>query len=583
MESNQEKDERAAFLLKENTNSLQKINVENVKQGCGGNANCLVLNNRNEIYRVFSSIKKILTPKNEIVKKIAHGFLTGLILTMSGKVYTLGNSNSYQQLPLKNLTGLENDRPYLVEWFLDRDIQIKDINCASITNYFISTDNVLYTNGYNSDGQMGVKIHNNKPFPQKIQENVDRVFTSPHAHHSFFTTLDNKLMGFGRNAKQSCGLGGSFTSTFVPTAVPKICGFEVKNIICTSSSSLLFKNGQVWTTGTTPSNGLSTNTYQFEPLPGLENIRIVSIGGGTNNIAAISDMNEIYVWGTQRGNYRQMKNTTFKGTAFVNKLFTPSLAKSIPYKIGSTPQSFVIIPDIYGNENLDGTGSEFFILFEKGKFTDYNFLNNQKFKIHKKFVEFRINKSIEEIEKALIDYDDQKIIFFLEWVYSGKQENYLLIKEICQKFGVENLYNLKFQDALLKLFKDEDSKNFNVLIKNDFDDEEEEEEEDEGEGEESSYEEIPVHKYILYARSGLFREMFDKIDENSNSIKDYSGKTIESLEILIKYLYTNKIELTADDDPELVVEELNDAVDYYQLDKFSNLPYLLRQIKNKLL
>ncbi|KAJ3425990.1 kelch-like protein [Anaeramoeba flamelloides] len=98
-----------------------------------------------------------------------------------------------------------------------------------------------------------------------------------------------------------------------------------------------------------------------------------------------------------------------------------------------------------------------------------------------------------------------------------------------------------------------------------------------------NYEEIPVHKFILLARSGLFMEMFDNVNEkdNLNKVQDYSNKSIESLEILIKYFYTNSIEMTADQDPKLIVDELSDAVEYYQLNAQWNFESELLKIKKQ--
>ncbi|KAJ6250059.1 hypothetical protein M0813_16431 [Anaeramoeba flamelloides] len=76
--------------------------------------------------------------------------------------------------------------------------------------------------------------------------------------------------------------------------------------------------------------------------------------------------------------------------------------------------------------------------------------------------------------------------------------------------------------------------------------------------------------------------MFENITEESKSVKDYSGKSIESIEILIKYFYTEKIELTADHDPLLIIEELEDSIEYYQLNENSNILSQLNEIKIKL-
>ncbi|KAJ3433980.1 speckle-type poz protein [Anaeramoeba flamelloides] len=97
----------------------------------------------------------------------------------------------------------------------------------------------------------------------------------------------------------------------------------------------------------------------------------------------------------------------------------------------------------------------------------------------------------------------------------------------------------------------------NLLLKNDEEEEEEEEEEED--------EKLPVHKFLLAARSGLFLDLFQNLDQNLNNVQDYSGKSLETLELLISFLYTDEIPITADTDQEFIKEEFEDIVDYYQL------------------
>ncbi|KAJ6235418.1 hypothetical protein M0813_28611 [Anaeramoeba flamelloides] len=74
--------------------------------------------------------------------------------------------------------------------------------------------------------------------------------------------------------------------------------------------------------------------------------------------------------------------------------------------------------------------------------------------------------------------------------------------------------------------------------------------------------------------------MFDYVNEkdNTNKVQDYTNKSIKSLKILIKYFYTNSIELTTNQDPKLIVDELSDAVEYYQLNDQCNLENELLKI-----
>ncbi|KAJ6243685.1 hypothetical protein M0813_22124 [Anaeramoeba flamelloides] len=559
---------------------LQKISLPNVQQGCGGHNSDYLLTKKGELYDYTptSRIKtKKIEIKKEIIKKIVFGYITGLILTESGTVYCMGSNNAHKTLCVKDKSNLGEGVPNKVEWFQDRDIKIRDIASGSATNYFVSTDNTFYSNGYNSDGQMGIKLQQSQPFPVKILEDVDRVFSSNHSHRSFLTTLDDKLMSFGRNQKGKCGLGYCKKSIWEPTVVPNISGFAVKDIVCTSCTALLFKNGQLWVCGVTPTNGLDQDNSSFKPLKGLENIPIRSITGSSNKGLAISEENQIYVFGVGNPKSTSVKDLPNKKNRSIRKIKSTGLDKNIRYNLYCSIRNFFILPDTHGADGVGSVTMEFLVLLEKGKFSDYELMENKKLKVHKRFVELRTNSSVKQIEDILVNYKENEIMIFLKWVYSGNIINYMIVNEICKQLGIENLYSKSFYDDLFKLYKDEESKNFNLLVKQeDFSDDNDDDDDDDNE----NFEEIPVHKYILYARSGLFREMFDQIDENSDSITDYSKKSIESLEIFVKYLYTNKIELTADDDPQLVVEELQDAVDYYQLSKYSNLPTIFKHLKN---
>ncbi|KAJ6230952.1 hypothetical protein M0813_06279 [Anaeramoeba flamelloides] len=77
--------------------------------------------------------------------------------------------------------------------------------------------------------------------------------------------------------------------------------------------------------------------------------------------------------------------------------------------------------------------------------------------------------------------------------------------------------------------------------------------------------------------------MFDYVNEkyNTNKVQDYTRKSIKSVEILIKYFYTDSIELTANENPELIVDELSDAVEYYQLNDQCDFESELLKIKKQ--
>ncbi|KAJ6230576.1 ankyrin repeat-containing protein [Anaeramoeba flamelloides] len=186
-------------------------------------------------------------------------------------------------------------------------------------------------------------------------------------------------------------------------------------------------------------------------------------------------------------------------------------------------------------------------------------------KFHKFFVEWRVQKPIEFIKKQLQEFNKDDIYEFFVWVYSGKlPKNFLSVKEggknanvenqienenlknIFQKFEIElNNEKNKFKESLKNLFRDEKSKDFSLVIN-------------------ETNEKIKVHRIILQCRSKLFNNMFESIqDPDIDHVTDYSKRTKESLQILIEYLYTEKI-----DSKKLnrkIKSQLSDSVDYYQL------------------
>ncbi|KAJ6230382.1 btk-binding protein-related [Anaeramoeba flamelloides] len=565
-------------------NTLYKIDSSpNIAFVCGGFSRVLILTKDQKLYTksMYACLKKypvISEQKLENIVKITHGYDNGLILTRSGLLYSIGTDKSYDLLPFESVKSLQKKTAYLSDYFVKKKIRIRDIECCSFTNYYVSTENVLYGSGYNEYLQLGVNKNENSPYPTVIAKNVLNVYSSQSSSHAFYSTVDNKLYGFGKNKSGELGVGGSCRGS-KPRFVPNVEANMIKKVVCSyKSTAILLKNGKVLTAGESLRNGTKENHLFFVPIPLFEDNTVYSIGGSFSLTLAITAENQVYVWGQESRGLPK-----YIGSSAIVKVDSSILPKNKKFLISSSWSAFFLCPQHLspsrnnGND-VDYTDSDFLILLERGQFNDHTLTSKdyKKIKILKLFVKCRINRDIEQIEKILKQYYANEIKIFLKWVYSGQIENFSLIQEICEKLELVNFSQKSLLDDIKSLYENEDSKNFNLLVNKDGGGGGEKSKE-----EEQDYEEIPVHKFILYARSGLFREMFDQIDIKSNSVTDYSGKTFESLEILIKYFYTKTIELTADDDPGFLVEELNDAIEYYQLNPNSNLSYCLENIKKK--
>ncbi|KAJ6249456.1 ankyrin repeat-containing protein [Anaeramoeba flamelloides] len=214
------------------------------------------------------------------------------------------------------------------------------------------------------------------------------------------------------------------------------------------------------------------------------------------------------------------------------------------------------------NKKMLSYQKDFLKLFSESLFTDFEIKN---FKIHKLFVETRIDQKIDQqVIKTLEKFNEIQLQTFFDWVYSGilpeKNDDLSFIQDICKNLQLfdkinEKSHRLGLQSDLQRLLKDEESMDFTIKIDDDY---------------------IICHKFVLIARSNLFKSMFLNINEKTiNQVSNYNTIAYESLELLIQFLYTDQIEFIADHDIEVAIEELTDSVDYYQLNKNNILSEIL--------
>ncbi|KAJ5077276.1 speckle-type poz protein [Anaeramoeba ignava] len=101
------------------------------------------------------------------------------------------------------------------------------------------------------------------------------------------------------------------------------------------------------------------------------------------------------------------------------------------------------------------------------------------------------------------------------------------------------------------LYKQEETKDFKIIY-----------EENENE------KEIKVHKLILIIRSELFKGMFLSVNDSSNQVHDYSGKSFETLNQLIYFFYHDEFNERKEINSK-IIKEFEDVKDYFQLNQNS--------------
>ncbi|KAJ5080292.1 leucine-zipper-like transcriptional regulator 1 [Anaeramoeba ignava] len=117
-------------------------------------------------------------------------------------------------------------------------------------------------------------------------------------------------------------------------------------------------------------------------------------------------------------------------------------------------------------------------------------------------------------------------------------------KHIFEKNEIEKDF-LEFQ-------KDNESKDFVIIVK------------DEDENDVN----IRAHKFVLALRSGLYRNMLVSVQDESNTVPDFTGKRPKSIQALVDYFYTDKIshiQNFAKKGDLTVAMELLNAPDFYEL------------------
>ncbi|KAJ6250321.1 btk-binding protein-related [Anaeramoeba flamelloides] len=567
-----------SFFTQKKKNNLPKWTKSSIKKTqtikkliCGGKTDFLVWKkpNKLEFYKKKKKKRKYQLPKNERIKDIVSSSETYLILTESGKVWSLANKNLFKAVPLLDAdqSTFEEIRP--VTFFEEKKLFVNSVVMGIGSGYYLCNGDQLYASGSNSEGSLGIGENSFEvSMPVYVQDKVIKIFAGNNTMSFFFITSNTDLLyACGSNRNGQLGIGYT-VNQYTPTAVLNFKGSEILTVSSGRYQTILINNkGQTFGCGYEETNGLGVHKTIFTLIPQLKEKKAVQLAIGRRRTLVLTEQNELYGWGFDKDQFPTDKliNQKIPNKISLPSFFTNYLESKDQIQIASGARVSFLYLDFKNTLSKD-----LLFLYKSKKFCDCEIgtLGNQ-IPVHKSLVECRTKLTIDQIQNKLFGekpINKEQTLSFLKWIYSDeisdleKLEQTFNLLELTFPPSVENT----LEKDIAQLYQDDNSKDFKILVKIDNDDDEDNEDE---ENKKVNYEEIPVHKFILLARSGLFRAMFDYVNEkdNTNKVQDYTNKSIESLEILIKYFYTNSIELTADQDPELIVDELSDAVEYYQL------------------
>ncbi|KAJ6252947.1 hypothetical protein M0813_13651 [Anaeramoeba flamelloides] len=556
---------------------------------------CLKTNNELELSLKNYAIGSVFKLKLNDIKDISCGSRKNFcVLQNDGTLYYVDTKGVFQnnksvekRIPFLDQNNKKENRIQLVQLNTKSNEILVDSVCVEREDLFVLWISTLLVTGALTFIQGGI---------ERFRSGSSTLF---------LFTCENTLFGYGSNNSGKLGIGltiGKVNSRQVSVLKNKneenvdLKADQIRDVVPgISHSILLTKQGELYSCGSLrySGHGGRGKILYFSLIKSFQEMKINQIACSVNKTLVLTEDKLVYGWGfdscNEPNSRERMQN---RGTYWdiPRKLKLPSgLVVSNSFRLYCAEDFCCVYNHISTNSCIR---QDFKLLFENNANCD-SFITNKsdkKIPVQKILVENRTNSSFDHIEKILTNFTEKEIDLFLKWVYYDHYEtsHQEPLKKIFDSFNLTfppKVNELSIKESLLELYNDEDSKDFFILVKDEDEDDEGEDNDDEEEyDDEDQYEKIPVHKFVLLARSGLFRNMFQNLSEkekNMNQIKDYTGKSIESLEILIKYFYTDSIELTADDDPELIVEELSDAKDYFQLNEDSNLNTLLNSIKNQ--
>ncbi|KAJ6239492.1 btk-binding protein-related [Anaeramoeba flamelloides] len=477
------------------------------------------------------------------MKSIASGYYHFLALSNEEKPRVYGwGQNLQKQLGFTSNNYNYFEKPTLIEPLKEENIG--QICCIGYCSFFLNkTTNVLFGCGNTEQGKLGKpEIEEEYVDLQKLHENVANVFGG-HSDHTLMIKTDGKLYGFGSNLSGELGLGHK-KNALKPTQIK--LEFPVEDIskirLAYRLTSILTNDGKLYVTGNQHRTGFGSDLTEFKQYPQFKNNNTIiqEIDCGYYLFAILTQENEIWVQGTYDGLYSENSSVITKiqtGTNLTNEISSYNQMKCCNEDL----IYFFLESNSYLSQDLGK-------LLKNGYFSDCNI---QDIPVHKILIETRIGKTFDLIKKYLeSNCKLNEIQDLLKWIYCDQMINSKRTNEILNHFGIQNAQKTKLlKNDLKQLLFDEQTSDFKLVVKNEEDEEEE----------------LYIHKFILAARSGLFLNMFQNIEENLQKVKDYSRKSLETIELLITFLYTDELPITADTDQEFIKEEFEDIVEYYQL------------------
>ncbi|KAJ6254356.1 btk-binding protein-related [Anaeramoeba flamelloides] len=548
----------------------------------------------------------ILNEELGSVLKICSGHSHFLILCESGKVYALGQNNSY-------CYGVGSRKLNVVKPILVRSLEtqfIIDIECCSFNSFFVNEDLQLYSCGKgcsNGISERSIKI----PSLVDLENSIEMIFAGSGSNH-FFVTLfgrkkkksvqsnqikdelqgsnlirikNRKLLSCGLNESGQLGLGFSSQKEItipIECQLSPYSGNDIQAIHCGKSHSIMMTtNGKLLGCGCKNHNGTGKDQTRFTEITALSEFLIEKLSVNNMHSVAITKENEIYYWGSglkftaQRlptklllNDFQQLDilnvHCGFDFILIYKTVFCKTLAKDL--KI------------YFLNNNIIERSNGKIESNEKGKEQDENDdeLTILNWKINSQLLAVRgipFERQNSFVVKLLDLYHNfkiksEEIYSWIIWLYTNEYNHITLdhINKISQAIDLNDWKSRDLSNDLEKLFVD------NSLYRADFEIKVNDNTTKNNKNKKQVHS-FKVHKFLLKARSELFNIYTQNIDNSINCLVDNSGLSKNGLQFFLHFLYTDSLPKKEFFFQKSLIQELYNASEFYQLNVNSSLIY----------
>lgn len=246
---------------------------------------------------------------NDLVKKTALGHTYSMLLTESGRVFSWGD-NYYGQLGNNQDKSIYDTPQEITSFFnLGENEIVEDIAVGSSHSMATTSNNRVFTWGYNIFRQLGTGTDIHQKTPQDISSSFD--FTSDETiksialgdRHSGVITSKNRVFMWGSSSRGELAIGTTATkdtpyeiTDYLPTNFNEV----IEELSLSNGfSNFLTSSGRILTTY---KGNLNVKEMVFKPVTVKQNYlpiseKITNFSTSGHNTYVIDESNRVFIWG----------------------------------------------------------------------------------------------------------------------------------------------------------------------------------------------------------------------------------------------------------------------------------------------